>query len=46
MFTAGVDSETLRHKLKTIRLIEPDRDEWHVEDFVSDFQADSMLQVG
>ena len=31
VFTAGVDSETHRHELKTIRLIKPDRDEWHVE---------------
>ena len=27
VFTAGVDSETLRRELKTIKLIKPDRDE-------------------
>ena len=28
-----------------MRLIKPDRDEWHVLDFVSEFQSDSMLRV-
>ena len=43
VFTAGVDAKALRREVKTARLIKPDRDEWHVLDFVSEFQSDSML---
>ena len=45
VFTADVDSEVLRREVKTVRLIKPDRDEWHVQDFVSAFQSDLMLRV-
>ena len=38
MFTAGVDSETFRREVKTIRLIKPDRNEWHVEDLCQTFR--------
>ena len=38
VFTADVDSETLRCEVKTIRLIKPDRDEWHVADLCQTFR--------
>ena len=40
-----VDAKPLRRKVKTVRLIKPDRDKWYVLDFVSEFQSDSMLRV-
>ena len=45
VFTADVNARALRHEVNTVRQIKPDRDEWHVLDFVSEFQPDSMLRV-
>ena len=45
VFTADVNAKALRREVKTVRLIKPDRDEWHVLVFVSEFQSDSMLRV-
>ena len=45
VFTVDVDAKVLRLEVKTVRLIKQDKDEWHVLDFVSEFQSDSMLRV-
>ena len=38
VFTDYVDSGTFRREVKTIRMIKPNRDEWHVEDLCQTFR--------
>ncbi|KAI6649992.1 Zinc finger MYM-type protein 1-like [Oopsacas minuta] len=37
VFTADVGAKALRREVKTVRLIRPDRDEWHVLDLCQNF---------